>query len=117
MFLMVPGVLKSQTLYVLDSRSTDGEPRGESAVFSFDPGAENFVYMLIKFPSAYGCNQIKFRQEMVGEPGPVDWVSISPDATWHCHEMYIPSHGDYVLTVFDCNDNVLARTEIKMRRK
>ena len=109
--------LKSQTIYFCEANSTDGEPKGEKSKFSYDPYKDNVIYILVKFPSAYGCNQIKFRREKLGEPGPVSWVDIDPNAVWICYEMDMPQFGDYTLTVFDCNDAVIGKGSVTMVSK
>ncbi|NOS84092.1 MAG: hypothetical protein HOP31_03030 [Ignavibacteria bacterium] len=115
--IAAPGSLKSQSLHILESKSTDGEPVGEKTTFymSSDQYKENFVYMLVKFPGAYGKSQILFRAVKVGEPGPVSWVDIDPSATWYCYEMYIPQWGEYTLTVTDVDNNLIAETKITMK--
>jgi hypothetical protein len=107
--------VKSQSLHILESRSTDGEPVGEKSIFQYNSSRENFVYMLIKFPEAYGKSQILFRAVKVGEPGPVSWIDIDPSATWYCYEMYIPQWGEYKLTVADKDNNLIAEKTIKMK--
>jgi hypothetical protein len=115
--IIFPGSLKSQTLHILESKSTDGEPVGEKSTFymSSDPVKENFIYMLVKFPGAYGKSQILFRQDKVGEPGPVSWVDIDPSSTWYCYEMYIPQWGEYTLTVTDKDNNLIGEKKIIMK--
>lgn len=117
LFILFTSNLKSQTIYFCESNITDGEPKGEKSKFNYDLYKDNVIYILVKFPSAYGCNQIKFRREKLGEPGPVSWVDIDPSATWICYEMDMPQWGDYTLTVFDCNDAVIGKGSVTMVAK
>ena len=113
MFLFSSG-LKSQTIHFCESKSTDGEPVGENNKFKYDAYMDNVIYILVNFPSAYGCNQIKFRRENLSEPGPVSWVDIDPSATWVCFEMDMPQWGDYTLSVIGCNDEVIGKGTVTM---
>jgi hypothetical protein len=113
--IVAHGSVKSQSLHILESRSTDGEAVGEKSTFQYNLSSDNFVYMLVKFPEAYGKSQILFRAVKVGEPGPVSWIDIDPSATWYCYEMYIPQWGEYKLTVSDIDNNLIAEKTIKMK--
>src|SRR5205085_6540239 len=48
--------------------------------FTIDPMKENFVYILVTFPGAYGCNQIKFKRFLLGNPNPVMSMDVDPSA-------------------------------------
>ena len=104
LFILCIQNIKSQTIYVCDQNITDGEPKGEISKLKIDLMKENFAYILVKFPSAIGCNQLKFKRFLLGNPNPVMPLDVDPLATWACFEMYLPDKGNYVFTVFDCND-------------
>lgn len=104
--------LKSQTIHVCESTSTDGQLVGEKTKFKIDPMKENFVYILVNFPGAYGCNQIKFKRFLLGNPNPVSTMDVDPSAAWAVYEMYLPDQGEYTFTVYDCNDVEIGKTKI-----
>ena len=116
MFMVAPESAKSQTLHVLEARSTDGNPAGEKTTFQYFSSKENFVHMLVKFPRAYGHRTIAFFAYKVGEPAVRSHVDINPSATWHSHEMYIPQWGEYNLTVVDEKGKQLVERKITVVR-
>jgi len=109
------GSVRGQSLHILESNSTDGNTVGEKSTFQYNLSKDNFVYMLVKFPEAYGKSQILFRAVKVGEPGPISWIDIDPSATWYCYEMYIPQWGEYKLTVTDKDNNLIGEKTITMK--
>lgn len=109
--------LKSQSIHVLESTTTTGEADGEKKSLSMDFMKENFVYILVKFPGAYGQDEIKFKRFVLGQPNPVMPVTVDPSATWIVYEMYIPQAGEYTFTVFDKNDSELGKGYITIKNK
>lgn len=116
-FIFSGSSVKSQTIHICDSFPVDGVPKGENTKFSYDVYTDNFVYILVKFPQAYGCNQIAFRREKKGEPGPEMFEDIDPSYTWFCYEMHMPQAGDYTLSVKDCNGVLIGKTNVTMVNK
>lgn len=104
----------AQQVYFCKNSCMNGEPNGETSTFQYDVYIDNVIYILVKFPSAYGHNKIHFRHEKVGEPGPVAFVEIDPSATWICYEMNIPQWGEYTITVTDVDNNVIRKDKITM---
>ena len=104
----------SQEVYFCKNYCANGEPNGESSTFQYDVYIDNVIYILVKFPSAYGKNKIHFRHEKVGEPGPVAFVEIDPSSTWICYEMNIPQWGEYTITVTDADNNLIRKDKIVM---
>lgn len=109
--------LRSQSIHVLDSPTSTGEADGEKKSLSMDFMKENFVYILVKFPGAYGQDQIKFKRFVLGQPNPVIPMDTDPSASWVVYEMYIPQAGDYTFTVFDKNDVELGKAYITIKNK
>lgn len=114
LFIFSGGKLIGQTIHICDTFPADGVPKGENTKFSYDVYTDNFVYILVKFPQAYGCNQIAFRREKKGEPGPEMFEDIDPSYTWFCYEMYMPQAGDYTLSVKDCNGGLIGTAKVTM---
>lgn len=112
LFIFSTPEIKSQTIHVCESTSTDGQPVGEKTTFKIDPMKDNLVYILVNFPGAYGCNQIKFKRFLLGNPNPVMSMDVDPSATWAVYEMYLPDKGEYTFTVYDCNDVEIGKTKI-----
>jgi hypothetical protein len=109
--------LNSQTIHVCETNTTTGEPVNEKKTLSMDFMKENFVYILVKFPSAYGQDEIKFKRFVMGQPNPVMPMSVDPSASWFVYEMYIPQAGDYTFTVFDKNDTELGKGYITITNR
>ncbi len=109
--------INSQTIYVCESNTTTGEPVGEKKSISMDFMKENFVYILVKFPSAYGQDEIKFKRFVMGQPNPVMSMNVDPAAEWAVYEMYIPQAGEYTFTVYDKNDTELGKGYITIKNK
>ena len=110
-------VINSQTINVCESATTSGEPMDEKKTLSMDFMKENFVYILVKFPLAYGQDEIKFKRFVMGQPNPVMSMSVDPTSSWFVYEMYIPQAGDYTFTVFDKNDTELGKGYITINNK
>jgi len=117
LFILCIQNIESQTIYVCDQNITDGEPKGEISKLKIDLMKENFAYILVKFPSAIGCNKLQFKRYLQGNPNPVMPLDVDPSATWACFEMYLPDKGNYIFTVFDCNDVELGQAKLTVELK
>ncbi len=115
--LLSVGNVFTQTIFVCESTTSTGEPVGETRELKMDFMKENFVYILVKFPSAYGQDEIKFKRFILGQPNPVMSMNVDPSSTWAVYEMYIPQAGDYTFTVFDKNDTELGKANITIKNK
>ncbi len=117
LFILFAPEIKSQTIYICDQNITDGEPKGEVSKMKIDQMKENFAYILVKFPSAYGCNQIKFQRFLVGNPSPAMTMDVDPSATWACYEMSLIDQGEYRFKITDCNDVELGQAKLSVGLK
>lgn len=107
----------SQEIYVLEHSTSTGDVKDEIKTVTFDFMKENSVYILVKFPSSYGMNEIKFKRFVMGMPNPVMPMEVDPSATWCVYEMYIPQAGEYTFTVFDKNDTELGKAYLNVKNR
>ncbi len=112
--LVISKPVLSQEIYVLKNSTSTGEVKDEIKTVIFDFMKENSVYILVKFPSSYGMNEIKFKRFVMGMPNPVMSMEVDPSASWCVYEMYIPQAGDYTFTVFDKNDVELGKANLNV---
>lgn len=117
LILVYTSGLQSQTLHISDASCMNGEEITGKSVIKVDMMKENFFYVRVEFPSPYGCNQIKLMTSLVGNPNPVGTKDIDPSATSFCFEVYILNPGDYILTLYDCNDVLLTKGTIKVEHQ
>jgi hypothetical protein len=96
---------RSQTVHVLEVRSTNGDPTGEKTTFEYDPFKDNSVHVLVRFPKPFGKNRIAFQGKKVGESTVRGAADIKPSATWFSYELFLPQWGEYTIQVVDTNEN------------
>jgi hypothetical protein len=104
-FAAAPDSARSQTVHVLEVRSTSGDPSGEKAVFEYDPFKDNSVHVLVRFPKPFGKNRIAFQGKKIGESTVRGAADIKPSATWFSYELFLPQWGEYTIQVVDTYEN------------
>lgn len=105
----------AQEVYFSKYSCMNGEAGDGSTAFNYDLYKDNMVFILVKFPSAYGQNRIHFRHKKVGEPGPVAYVDVDPASTWVCYEMNIPQWGEYTITITDADGQLINEQKITIK--
>lgn len=112
MFLALTSSSNGQEVYFSKQSCMNGEAVDASTKLPYDLYKDNMIFILVKFPSAYGQSRIHFRHKKIGEPGPVAYIDVDPASTWICYEMNVPQWGEYTITITDKDNNLINESNI-----
>lgn len=112
-FIGLSGISYSQSIYFCEGVDDDGEPINESSVFTI-PESGGYLYVLIQMPYEVGCKRVDLEVYRNGNYDNTISIDTQRNWTWFWKKVTFYKAGEFVIDVYDCNDEFLTSGSVEI---
>ena len=112
-FIGLSGISYSQSIYFCEGVDDDGEPINESSVFTI-PESGGYLYVLIQMPYEVGCKRVDLEIYRNGNYDNTISIDTQRNWTWFWKKVTFYKAGEFVIDVYDCNDEFLTSGSVEI---
>lgn len=112
-FIGLSGISYSQSIYFCEGVDDGGEPIKESSVFTI-PESGGYLYVLIQMPYEVGCKRVDLEVYRNGNYDNTISIDTQRNWTWFWKKVTFYKAGEFVIDVYDCNDEFLTSGSVEI---
>ena len=96
----------AQSIYFCEGVDSDGQPQSANTKFTI-PKDGGYLYVLVRLPYDYNCSFADFEIYYNGVYDNTISMDTKENWTWFWKQITFLDSGEYVIDVYDCNDDLV----------